>query len=434
MLRNDALEIFKAAVEAVKPKYFIPRYVQVIGGLLTIGNLTFELNALRKIIVVGAGKAAAAMAYALEQIEGLEIHRGIVVTKYGHALPLKTITCIEAAHPLPDAEGVRAAKLMNEEISDLQANDLVICLISGGASALLADIPDEVSLEEIQELNKFLLRSGATIAEMNTIRKHLSTLKGGQLRKKAYPATLVSLIVSDVVGDPLDSIASGLTVADRSTFAEAVQVLKKYNLFDSLPSGIRNYLRGGIEGQIPETPKYFPDETLNILTASNSQALKSAAEKALSFGYPTKIITDKMEGEVFIQAEAIMQNAFSLIAQKPFCFLYGGETTVTISGNGKGGRNQHLALAALLFLKRQTDIPENFLLLSAGTDGTDGPTDATGAMIDRDSLISSAALDLDPQRYFRDNDSYNFFKKIGGQIISGPTETNVMDIIVVLVK
>jgi hydroxypyruvate reductase/glycerate 2-kinase len=316
-------------------------------------------------------------------------------------------------------------------------NDLIICLVSGGCSSLLSDFPEESSIADLVALNQLLLKSGADIKEINTVRKHLSKVKGGQLAKAAHPATVLSLVLSDVIGDPLDMIASGPTVADTTTFEDALSVLEKYKLVSGIPKSFLNYLENGREGIHPETPK--PGDPVfnnvqNILIGSNKMALEACRQKAMAEGLDTFIITSELEGDTIEASNKIIDTALTFQndheIKKPCCLLFGGETTIKVSGNGTGGRNQHLALYAALLLKDKKEIT----LLSAGTDGSDGPTHAAGAVVDTETFKDASLKKLDIEKYLQNFDSFHFFQKGGGHIITGPTMTNVMDIIVVIIQ
>lgn len=436
-MRDLALAIFNAAVSAVQPSRLLPKNIQLNKDTLLLKDQSFSLKDIEHIYVTGAGKAAAAMALETEKILGEHITRGIVVTKYDHCLPLKKIKCIEAGHPLPDENSVKAGEEILNLVSNSGERDIIISLISGGASALMADHPPGITLSQLQHLFELLLQSGATISEINTVRKHLSFIKGGQLARAAYPATIVSFILSDVIGDPLDIIASGPTVPDTSSFQDVFSVLGKYRLTDKIHPSIYDWLQKGLNKEIKETPKpeaKFFEKTFNYLIGTNRIALDAAAVKAKQLGFTPFILTDKMSGEVDEEAKKLVVHLKNNSYSAPACILIGGETTVTIKGKGKGGRNQQFALAALHELMKlsqdQFRIP---LILSAGTDGSDGPTEATGALVDEETIRKTKTLDLDVARYLENNDAYNFFAQVGGHIITGATQTNVMDIVIVLI-
>jgi hydroxypyruvate reductase len=433
MIREDAISIFKAAVAAVQPSTLMQQHVQRENEILRICHQSFSLPENRPVWVFGAGKAVAAMAQSLEEIlTGIPV-RGMVITKYDHALPLRHITVAEAGHPLPDENGVRATQQMMQQLQEVQANDIVLFLLSGGASALLADYPAGTSLPEVQQVFELLLKSGADIHEMNTVRKHLSVVKGGQLALMAGSNAWCSLILSDVVGDDLSIIGSGPTIADPSTFADAVTILDRYHLTEKLPAAIHQYLMKGCAGEIPETPKPGTpalQSICNFLIGSNSIALEAAKQTALSLGYYTHILTTTATGPAHILAAELVTRAMQWQGERPACLLMGGESTVIVQGKGLGGRNQQLALAAGIKLSGRMDLT----LLSAGTDGTDGPTDAAGAITDAQIMHTAETQGLDALEYLEQNDAYHFFEKVGGLIKTGATQTNVMDIMLVIIS
>jgi len=435
--RDNALSIFLAGVRSVLPEKLVTDTLRLKGQILAAGSHEISLDGINNIWVIGAGKASAAMGHYVECILGDRISGGHIVVKYGHSCLLKKIKVTEAGHPLPDDNGFRAAREIMEMASGASGNDLVICLISGGASALLSDLPGGLLPEELYIVNNLLLRSGATINEINCVRKHLSSIKGGQLARTIRPARLITLIISDVIGNHPDVIGSGPTSPDTTTFADALAILDKYNLTGDVTRGVINYLRDGYAGYHPETPKpgdIIFEGTLNVSTGTNQTALRACKNEAVKLGYSSYIIDAALEGDVENVCESIINTALSFrnnkAIPKPSCLLYGGETTIKVTGSGTGGRNQHLALSAALKLK---DI-HGITVLSAGTDGTDGPTDAAGAVADSGTLASALALKEDPINYLADFDSFNFFRKPGGLITTGPTFTNVMDIVVVIVE
>lgn len=435
-MREHALSIFNAAVSAVQPASLLPKYIRLDNNVLWLHDQSFPLKDWRHIYVIGAGKASAAMALETEKILGNHIEQGIIVTKYDHTLPLHQINCIEAGHPLPDENSLRAGGQVLEIVSEAGEKDIIISLISGGASSLIVDHPPRSSLEEIQELFYLLLQCGATIDEINSVRKHVSGIKGGQLARAAYPATLVSFILSDVIGDPLDVIASGPTVADPTSFKDAHEVLLKYRLVEKIHPAIIEWIQKGLSGAIPDTPKpgdKIFENTFNHLIGSNHIALEAAAEKARALGYHTVILTSEMKGEAREKAREFVRHLFEKNYSKQTCILMGGETTVTMRGKGRGGRNQEFALAALEELIKNDQSDSIPLILSAGTDGSDGPTDATGAIADKTTIETANKLQLDVGYYLHHNDSYHFFRQAGGHIITGATQTNVMDIVIALV-
>ncbi|MDF3078406.1 MAG: hypothetical protein K0S09_2295 [Sphingobacteriaceae bacterium] len=429
---SHAIQIFLHAVEAVKPSTLIHKHVTWQAPHLQIDEQSVKLQPNQRIFVIGAGKASALMAQTLEKIVGDRISGGIVVTKYDHGLPLNRIRLIEAAHPIPDGNSVLASEEILKLTAGLTDHDIVIFLLSGGASALLADFPEGSSLTEVQHTYDLLLKSGADIHEMNTVRKHLSNIKGGQLARHIHPARLFSLILSDVVGDDLDVIGSGPTAHDKSTFSDAYKVLEKYNLSRQVPQAIAKHIADGCAGKIPDTPKEGDtsfSSTHNFLIGSNQIALEAAAAKARELGYESHIISSTLNGEAKDLGKMIVQKAKEVKSTSPVCLLWGGEATVTIKGNGLGGRSMELALAAGIELGEN----QNITLLSAGTDGTDGPTDAAGAFVNAEIMKKAAALGLNANAYLENNDSYNFFSQAGGLIKTGATQTNVMDIMLALI-
>jgi glycerate 2-kinase len=435
--RDNALRIFLAGVRGVLPEKLVTDVLQLKGQVLVAGNHEVSLEGIDKILVIGAGKASAAMGHYVECILGDRISGGHIVVKYGHSCTLKKIRVTEAGHPVPDENGFMAAREIKKIASDASANDLVICLISGGASALLSDLPEGLIPEELYIVNNLLIRSGATINEINCVRKHLSSIKGGQLVRTIRPARLITLIISDVIGNHLDVIGSGPTVPDSTTFADALGVIEKYNLTDDVTRGVMNYLRDGYAGYHPDTPKpgnLIFEGTMNIIAGTNQAALRACKNEAVKLGYRSYIIDAALEGDVETACESIINTALSFRNNqdipKPACLLYGGETSVRVTGSGTGGRNQHLALSAAIKLR---DIP-GITVLSAGTDGTDGPTDAAGAVADSGTMARALSMNEDPISYLAGFDSFNFFRKVGGLITTGPTFTNVMDIVVVIVE
>ena len=435
--KRTAEDIFLAGVSRVLPEKLISREIALKDNVLTIGSLNFSLDSIDHVYVIGAGKASSMMASEVEKILGTRISAGHIVVKYGHSSKLKYINCSEAGHPIPDSNGINATKTILEIAARAGSNDLVLCLLSGGGSALLADFPEGSAPEEMVHVNNLLINSGASINEINSVRKHLSLVKGGQLARAVYPATLVSLILSDVVGDPLDVIASGPTAPDPTTYEQSLAVLEKYNLIGSVSGSILKSLRDGVAGLRPETPKPADPvfkKTYNILIGTNYLALEAAKKKAADLKLNPLIITDKLQGDVPSIAEYILEISLRYKngknIKKPVCLLFGGEPTLKMTGNGLGGRNQHLALLCARMLCNQPGIT----ILCAGSDGTDGPTDAAGAIVDSDTLRRAYSLHIHSGNYIQKFDSYNFFKKAGGHIITGPTMTNVMDIIVVIVE
>jgi hydroxypyruvate reductase len=439
-LRADAPRIWSAALRAVDPEVAVRKHVRRRGNVLKIEGRLYDLGKIDRIWVLGAGKAAAPMGRALERTLGRRLAGGILVTKYGHGLPLDKLELLEAGHPLPDANGVAAGlriqKLASEEIGP---HDLVFCLLSGGGSALLVAPAPGISLADKLACTKSLLRSGATIHELNTIRKHLSSLKGGGLARILSKTPAISLILSDVVGDELDTIASGPLVPDPTTFQDCREIVRKFGLGSGLPSSIRRRLAAGIAGSIPETPK--PGDPSfsgkhNLLVGNASLACAAAARAARRLGYRPLVLTSRLEGDTAESALFHMSIAREIVSEgrpvrRPACLLSGGETTVKVTGQGQGGRNQEFALQCVRPLAR---IPAPCLAASLGTDGTDGPTDAAGAIADNSTMSRSLKFGANfLAESLTDNDSYHFFQRLEDLIVTGPTRTNVMDLHIILI-
>lgn len=432
---DQVREVLEVALQAADPYQAVQRVLHSSGNLLKIGEQTYPLANFRHIWVVGAGKAAYPMALAIEDTLGNYLTDGLIITKEGYLPPLpalRRIRIFEAGHPLPDVRGVEATRQMLCLLDNATADDLVLCLISGGGSALMTAPAEGITLNDLQQLTTNLLRCGATIAQINTLRKHLDQVKGGGLVQRAAPAHLCALILSDVVGDPLDIIASGPTIPDSSTFQEAWQVLELFSLLEEVPESIRSHLMRGLRGEIAETLKpnnpHFQN-VQNVLVASNIQAAKAAAQRAQAFGFNTLLLTTYLQGEarqagLLLAAIARQIHASAEPISRPACLITGGETTVTVRGSGKGGRNQELVLGALEGL---AEVPRS-LLISLATDGGDGPTDAAGAVASDATLPRARSLGLDPQDFLKRNDAYHFFEALGDLLKTGPTQTNVNDL------
>lgn len=433
MSRHDATGIFLAGVKSVQPSGFIPAHIRIYNKSIFIGSTEIELSSFNNLYVAAAGKAASAMAQETEKILSTRIKSGLVITKYEHTIPLHTFTTIEAGHPVPDENSIKGGNALLNFFKQTREDDLIIMLVSGGASALVADCPPGIILKDIKETVQLLLQCGASIDEINTVRKHLSLLKGGQLVKYTN-ARIFSLILSDVPGDDLSIIASGLTVADKSTFEDAWNIVDKYRLSNLLPDNVRTWLQHGINNSIPDTPKpgdKIFDNVTNIIVANNAIAIKASAVKAKQLGYSVQLASPILSGEASTRAVEFIKK-LNTLNDKKLCLLMGGETTVTIKGKGKGGRNQEFVLAALCESKTNQNVSfRNITILSGGTDGTDGPTDAAGALAD-EKLADQ--LKSDPCTYLADNDAYHFFKEENGLLITGPTQTNVMDIVIGLIN
>lgn len=444
MNKEHLIDIFKSAISAADPYHAVMKKLRVSGSGMTLEGEDYNMLDFNRIVAVGAGKAAAAMARAVEEILGDRVDEGMVLVKYGHTAPLRKIRQIEGGHPLPDLNGVRGTKDIMDILKRADEKTLVICLISGGASSLLVSPVDGITLEDKQAVTELLLKAGATIHELNSVRKHLSGVKGGKLAELAHPATLITLVLSDVIGDRLDVIASGPAVPDRTTFRDAAGVIRKYGLEERIPLAVSKVLKYGLEGRFKETPKGGEDffkKMQTVIVAGIGEALQAAKEKAESMGCNAEIVTAELQGEArdtagFLAIKAIAARDSMKSGEKPRCFLSGGETTVTVRGGGLGGRNQELALAFAIEIEGRRGIR----LLSAGTDGTDGPTDAAGAIIDGGTLSLAKRHGLDAASYLENNDSYRFFERLDSlsgerhHLVTGPTGTNVMDLQIITVE
>lgn len=442
-VRSEAADIFKNSVEAVNPYHAVKRFIRVEGERLVVGTedqaaVELDLNEYDRISLVGGGKATAPMARAMEELLGERINKGLINVKYGFGAELGLTEITEASHPLPDTSGVTGTTKILDLLQTAGRKDLIFSLISGGGSALLVQPAGKVTLSEMQDLTQSLLECGASIDEINTVRKHISNSKGGQMARAAMPATTINLMLSDVVGDSMDVIASGPFVPDTSTFEDALGIFKKYNLND-VPAAIQSHLQKGKEGLISETPK--ADDPIfhsvhNFIIGSNILALKAAEGRARDFGYNTLILSSMVEGETkevagvhTAIAKEILKTGLPIPA--PACIISGGETTVTIRGKGLGGRNLEFCLAAALDL---TGLPPRVAVLSGGTDGDDGPTKAAGAIVDPLTVRRGKEAGAKASDFLSNNDSYHFFEKTGDLLITGPTDTNVMDVRLVLIR
>jgi hydroxypyruvate reductase/glycerate 2-kinase len=424
---------FDESLLAVDPYKAVSRHTDYILS-------RYETEKLNKLYVISFGKAASLMAGALADGVGKALTNGIIITKYGHMGQQHfsdTITVYESGHPIPDENGVRATGEVLKLLKQADKNTFVVFLISGGGSALLCCPYDGISLADKQMVTGLLLKAGANIQELNAVRKHISAVKGGRLAKIAYPAKMVSLILSDVIGDQLDVIASGPTSPDTSTYDDAMKVIQKYGLAARMPGNVINFLTKGIQRHIPETPKKWAlifSGMNNIIIGSNAIAVEAAKKAADRSGYKTTVISTELSGEASQVAKDLAKAALDrkkmLHRGEKVCLIAGGETTVTVKGDGKGGRNTELALAFGIEIQGEPGIT----FLSADTDGTDGLTDAAGAIVTSQMILEAVKHELDPQDYLTRNDSYIFFSTIKGLIITGPTGTNVMDIQLILLE
>lgn len=451
-LRTCLTHIFQAGLNRVDPQQMILDRTTLSGDRLYIemgtDQIELDLSGFRQIIVIGAGKATAPMAQAMETILGDRINCGLIVVKYGHALPLTIIETVEAGHPEPDENGARGTRHILELADQADEATLVIGLVSGGGSALLPlpldgttyGVPIQLSLEDKRQTTQALLACGAAIQEINCVRKHLSGIKGGRLLSHLAPGRSLNFILSDVVGDDLSSIASGITAPDPTSYADALAVIKKYSIADQVPGAVVRALELGNAGRLPETLK--PDDPAaalaqNLLIGTNRSALDAASEDARRLGFTPVRLTSRITGEAgevarFLAAIALDTANHGMLTKRPACVLSGGEPTVTLRGSGKGGRNQEMALAFLSEMAKTPDLFHRVCFLSAATDGNDGPTDAAGAFADLDLLNQARLKGLDLEAYLKNNDAYHFFKQIGGLLKTGPTNTNVCDLHAIL--
>ena len=436
-LREDARAIFDSAVHAVNAEQCVQAFVSRAGDVLTVDEVDYDLSTFDRVYVVGAGKASPRMAKPLVSILGDRLTGGAINTKYEHAEDLDGVEVVECGHPVPDDAGVTGTNRILEILSGADEKCLVLCLLSGGGSAILPAPVDGCTLADKQETTRLLLECGANIVELNAVRKHLSKVKGGGLARAAFPATVVALMLSDVIGDPMDVIASGPTVPDSSTFKTCSEIFEKHEIFEQLPASVKQRMQAGLSGEVADTPK--PGDAAlarvqNVVVGSNGLAVEAATQRAKSLGYNTLKLTTRLEGEAKEIAHVHTAIAKEIISngepvQPPACVVAGGETTVTVRGTGKGGRNQEMALAAALQLRGW----ESAVFFSGGTDGTDGPTDAAGAVADGDTIARAEEAGLSAIAYLKDNDAYHFFKPLGDLVMTGPTGTNVADVAIMLV-
>lgn len=448
--REQLAHIIEKSLTSVNPEQIILDSINLDGSTLHVQTDDFshaiDLDVFNRIIVIGAGKATAPMAKALEGILGDRITEGLIVVKYGHTDDIKRIECIEAGHPVPDKKGSEGAQKISRMVEEADEKTLCISLFSGGGSALLTlpyrDKAYSLTLDNLQKTTKLLLECGGDINEINSVRKHLSSVKGGRLAEKLFPATSINLMLSDVIGDDMQTIASGPTVPDHTTYEDVTEIFSRYELHGKLPKKVAAIIQAGLDKSIKDTPK--PDneifnKTTNLVIGSNTKALKTAKTECEALGFNTTILTSRLNGEAreiakFFSALAKEIVHFEQPLKKPAILIAGGETTVTIRGKGRGGRNQEMALA---FLREIEKTPEDFsgvLFLSAATDGNDGPTDAAGGFASIIELEKAKTKGLNISEYLGNNNAYPFLEKTGGLFKTGPTNTNVCDIQLVLVE
>ena len=434
-IQDIVKRLLRAGLEAADPGVAMKRAVKVQDGILRVGNRRFNLKQFERVVCVGAGKASGTMAVTLEKLLGSRLDSGVVVVKDGHGQRTEKIRLLEARHPVPDSRSEQAAKLILEAAQSLTPRDLLIVLLSGGASSLVAAPAIGLSLTDKQTTTTLLLRSGANIREVNTVRKHLSAIKGGQLLARTS-APVITLVLSDVLGDDLGTIGSGLTAPDPTTFRDAQAILKNYRVWRDVPASVRKHVETGAKGHLPDTPKPGMDLFARVhheVLGNNRLAIQTVADQAKALGFQPLILTTQLQGEAremgsMIGAVAREIHETEQPLPRPACLLWGGELTVRVTGDGKGGRAQELALAAAV---KVAGLPKMFVV-GFGTDGTDGPTDAAGAVVDGETIARARKRKFDPLNFLAKNDSYTFFKKSGGHIHTGPTGTNVNDVYMLL--
>jgi hydroxypyruvate reductase len=433
------MDVLQAALDAVDPFLAVQQALHRQGDTLTVGGQRYDLRHYRRIFVIGAGKAGAPMTQAVESVLGERIDDGLVVVKTDHSGPTQRVRVVEASHPVPDEAGVRAGQSILKLAAEATEDDLVIALLSGGGSALLVSPAEGLTLADKQNLSKTLLACGASINEINVLRKHCSALKGGQLARAVAPATLITLVLSDVIGSPLDVIASGPTVPDQSSWRDGWALVEKYALADALPPAIVDRLRAGLRGDIDDTPKPGDPSFARAHTqivADNRLAAAAALRKATEMGYNTLLLSTFVEGEaaevgkiLAALGKEVRDSGHPIPA--PACLVLGGETTVTLGTQpGKGGRNQELALAAALALRGL----EGITVVSLATDGTDGPTDSAGAIVDGATVSRGDAAGLSALAHLRSHNAYPYLAAVDDLLLTGPTRTNVNDLMFVFVE
>lgn len=442
---RDLENIYRNAVRVVDPAGLIDDRIKKNGRTMQIDGqdtkISEDLSRYHRVIVLGVGKASARMALAMEDILRDDLSAGLVITKYGHGLKLKKINVMEAGHPVPDQNSLEGARILAQMAERADDRTLIINLISGGGSSLFCLPAHGISLADKQQTTAALLASGANIDEVNCLRKHLSRVKGGGLAGLAAPARLVNLILSDVIGDRIDTIASGIAAPDPTTYQDALMIVRKYALEDKLPQTVRERLADGARGRIPETPKAGDSafgRTANIILGNNTLACNAAQQAAQKLDYNTRVISTTLTGEASETGAYFARLAGDIAAgksgmAKPAAMIAGGETTVTIRGRGKGGRNQELALAFAIELHRILPGAGNVFFLSAGTDGSDGPTDAAGAFVTPELMERMKTMYHQAEAHLKQNDAYHFFNDTGHLFKTGPTYTNVCDIQILIV-
>lgn len=432
MIRNQLAAIYREAVGAVHPANVMPRYISLKNDRLQLGEHLFRSGNFKQIFVAGAGKASAEMAAVCENVLGERITDGIVAVKDYPVMIPRSIRPFSAGHPVPDTNSIIAADELLKLVDHIEKNDLLIFLLSGGASSLMTDLPPFCSLAELNQFYGVLVNSGATINEINCVRKHLSVIKGGNLAKRCK-GTLMSFIISDVPGNDLSVVGSGPTVADNSTFAQAMEIINRYSLNKETPATILQHLQKGVNGLVPENPRDSDDcfrNTTNIIVADIHRAMDAAATKAAELGYEVVVEKKLMTGNTMREAASLVDRLSALPRSSKQCVVLGGETSLKVEGSGKGGRNQHFALSCLRELWNTPHIS----LLAAGTDGNDGNTNAAGAFADQIAGSRAQTLNTDPGGYLDQFDSYSFFEKTDSLFIPGFSGTNVMDLVIAVIS
>ncbi|MCE5207623.1 MAG: DUF4147 domain-containing protein [Chloroflexi bacterium] len=432
---DEFWEIINSSLQSVNPQKIIFQHVRKDGQKLIFGeSKAYDLSEIENIYIVGAGKAAAGLVNGLNQILGERITGGLVITKHDNyeCEPAGKVLVKRGNHPVPGDESIESSIALADFTHIITEKDLVICLVTGGGSALMTLPAEGLSLFDLQITTGLLLECGATINEMNTIRKHLDLIKGGGLARLLFPAQIMALILSDVIGNPLEIIASGPTVADESTFLDAWKIIQRYGLAEKISEPVRQYLRKGMEGGVPETVKagsQFLQKVDHLIVGDNRQACRAALQKSRDLGFNSLLLTSSLHGEAR-NAGIFLSSILREIAEtgnpikRPACIIAGGETTGRIRGRGLGGRNQEMALGAVKELAGL----RNVAFMPIATDGEDGPTDAAGAVVTGNTYYKGLGLSLDPEIYLANNDSWHYFRNLGASIITGPTGTNVNDI------
>jgi glycerate 2-kinase len=434
---HDICRVIASAMNSADAASAVKRHISLEKRLLIVGSKRYDLNHFKRLYILGVGKAVLPMAQVVHHLLAHQITAGILITKVGYVHSEESlfegkIVVRQANHPIPDDRNLAASNEFLPILQNLRNDDLVICLISGGGSSLLIKPAKGISLKDLQDTTRLLLDSGATIDEMNTIRKHLDDYKGGNLARLCSPASVISLILSDVIGDHLDMVSSGPTVADPSTYQDAWSIIEHYRLQAKIPDAVRFHLEKGIRGELPETVKpgdLILDHVQNCLIGNNAQSVHAAIQEANSIGFHTHLLTTTLYGEASQVGKSLAETAKAMLMSSsialPFCLVAGGETTVTIHGDGKGGRNQELVLGAVKSISGNIRL----VIISLGTDGGDGPTDAAGAIATHETYSLGLSMGLDPSEYLQRNDSYHYFKQLGDLILTGPTFTNVNDLV-----